>query len=116
MSDAHFYTSRDVLNDRYLRKIESLAYVSKDSILPWRKVVAWLSDQKDKLNKGNSVRTQGIYLQEWALGGYGEFKDDSFIVNALGYALLKAELTRLSRYLKPIDWDRYRAEVGPPGD
>jgi hypothetical protein len=81
-------------------------------------VAAWLSDQDNTLNSGQSLRAMKAYLQEWALGGYGFFKNEQFILEEKGLAKAKEESTNMARWLRPLDWekmDRFiTGEIGPP--
>ncbi len=120
MSDSGFYTGRDALNDRYLRMIEVLIAVSRDSSIPYDMVLAWLdtsgsSEEKNHevpLNRGNSRRTMKIYLQDWALAKCGHFyKRDQFILSERGIKKVKHESGRLGKFLRQVDWSKMTDEV-----
>lgn len=100
-----YITPKDILEDRYLRKLETLAFVSADSGLPYLKVLAWLSKERSKVNKGNSLRTQKDYLRELALADLGRFNDDAFILSDLGVEYLRMESLRLGRWFHKAEGD-----------
>lgn len=111
LSNTNFVTSKDVLNDRYLRKIEALTAVAKDPHMPYQRVLAWIGVQKDLHNKGNSNRQMRIYLTEWALAGYGFFKQDTYHLTDAGAKVIKQEQARVAAMLRPIDWGKMSQEI-----
>lgn len=100
MSESGHFTSREILGDRFKRKLEVLYYVSVDSILPYKKALSWISKEPHTLNKGNSVKQMSNYLQEFVWAGLGSFSRDSFVINDYGRDYLKVEIAALSAWLK----------------
>lgn len=104
MSESGHFTSREVLTDRARRKIEAAYYVSKDYLLPYEKILGWVSAQPKTLNEGNSVRQLKIYLKELALAGYLAYDGDYCRLTPEGERWLSERLSKLSGWLKPIDF------------
>lgn len=52
-----------------------------------------------------------IYLVEWALAGYGEFKKDNYFLTQAGEEKIHQESIRVSTFLKPIKWDKMKEEI-----
>lgn len=104
MSESGHFTSKEVLKDRKLRKLEALTYVSMDSLLTWKRVAGWLSKKHNAFNEGNSVRQIGIYLTEFAYAGLGEYDGDYFKVSMAGTNYVQEELNRAKGWFKPFEF------------
>ena len=121
VGDSNYYSVKEALNDRYLRKLEVLYAVTRDAAMPYRRVTAWLSDTRRNLNKGNSARTMKQYLVEWRDGGFITLEDDQVILTSAGEELLKSESIGYAKWLRPLTnlrehMDRVRREENEDSD
>ncbi len=102
-SDSNFITGKQILDERYLRKLEVLIACTRDAVMPYKKILGHMSGSKGYLNKGNSVRTMETYLKEWALGEFIDLDGDTIGILAKGNDVLTAEAKRIAAWRAPID-------------
>lgn len=102
-SDSNFITGKQILDERYLRKLEVLIAVTRDAVMPYKRILGHMSGTKGYLNKGNSVRTMETYLKEWSLGDFIDLDGDSIGLLQKGIDVLSAEEKRISAWRVPLD-------------